>query len=271
MQVNTDRNYIHSGSTHSGSPHRGSPDGSSTDRHYVDVYHFDQSKVCYCGSGRNFGECCYGGRAPDKPPEYIQIFNNYVDQAQCKSLLRFVKKQSREWLMVVDPDRSGGGVVFQKRDPARVSQKVDIGKKSALVAGWIDHAVRRYAAQAGFPEWFEQPQLLRYSPGGKYDVHADAEESEGDGGRFFRRLDRDFSLLIYLNDDYEGGELHFNALNFTYKPKMGDLILFPSNHVFGHESRPVISGIKYAIVSWGAFKGTPRVGGVEPGTKIFIR
>jgi hypothetical protein len=37
---------------------------------------------------------------------------------------------------------------------------------------------------------------------------------------------RDFSGIIYLNDDYDGGELYFTALNTIIKPKTGMLLAF---------------------------------------------
>ncbi len=50
------------------------------------------------------------------------------------------------------------------------------------------------------------------------------------------------SVLFYVNDDYEGGELYFPALDFEYKPKAGDFITFPSYEKFTHGVKPVLSG-----------------------------
>ena len=54
---------------------------------------------------------------------------------------------------------------------------------------------------------------------------------------------------LYINDDYEGGELFFDKFNLKIKPKAGDLYLFPSSYLFSHASLPVTSGTKYSIVT----------------------
>jgi hypothetical protein len=57
------------------------------------------------------------------------------------------------------------------------------------------------------------------------------------------------SMLFYLNDDYEGGELYFPALDFEYKPKAGDFITFPSYRKYTHGVRPVLSGSNRYVIS----------------------
>jgi hypothetical protein len=57
------------------------------------------------------------------------------------------------------------------------------------------------------------------------------------------------SAVIYINDDYEGGELQFPRLdNLVYSPKVGDIAVFPSNYIYEHASLPIKSGTKYSVV-----------------------
>lgn len=57
------------------------------------------------------------------------------------------------------------------------------------------------------------------------------------------------SAVIYINDDYEGGGLKFPRLdNIVYKPKAGDIAVFPSNYIYEHASLPMESGTKYCVV-----------------------
>jgi hypothetical protein len=58
------------------------------------------------------------------------------------------------------------------------------------------------------------------------------------------------SAVGYLNNDYIGGELNFDKLDFTYKPSSGDVVVFLSDEPYSHASLPVKSGIKYSVVNW---------------------
>ena len=56
------------------------------------------------------------------------------------------------------------------------------------------------------------------------------------------------SALLYLNDDYEGGE--FVVAEKEIKPNKGSSVVFPSNFIYPHEAKKVISGIRWSVVAW---------------------
>jgi hypothetical protein len=99
---------------------------------------------------------------------------------------------------------------------------------------------------------FPKLNLAKYSPGGAMQYHTDfvQEKSHMPGFKFHT------TCLFYLNDNYEGGEINFAILNedktevlfhYEYKPKEGDLIIFPSGDPFFHGVNIVESGYKYII------------------------
>ena len=85
----------------------------------------------------------------------------------------------------------------------------------------------------------ESLRIGRYSKDGFYGLHSDSRGAE-----------RVLSGVLFLNDDYEGGELNFLHQDITIKPKAGSLVLFPSNYLFVHQSHPITDGKKYIVVSW---------------------
>jgi predicted 2-oxoglutarate/Fe(II)-dependent dioxygenase YbiX len=55
------------------------------------------------------------------------------------------------------------------------------------------------------------------------------------------------SCVIYLNDDYEGGEIEFCNFDIKVKPVKNSMVLFPSNYPYMHTAHQVHSGTRYAI------------------------
>ena len=87
--------------------------------------------------------------------------------------------------------------------------------------------------------------LLKYQKNNFYLKHVDASNT----------LNRTLSIIININEEYEGGDLiFFNPYtDMAYsKPtlKTGDMIIFPSNFLYPHQVMPVTKGERYSIVSW---------------------
>ena len=116
--------------------------------------------------------------------------------------------------------------------------------------------------------WYEKPQILRYRPGGYYAPHSDADFYVKDSGSWQKVLDRDLSMLLYLNDGYEGGELIFPNFNFRLKPEAGLLVAFPSDHRYLHGAMPLVSGIRHVLVGWSSVVGQERVAAEVPNGAI---
>lgn len=79
--------------------------------------------------------------------------------------------------------------------------------------------------------------LNKYYTGRSMGPHVDSYNPE--------ESNLNFSIVVYLNDDYEGGEINFPNQNFTIKPEAGSLIVFPSSEPYIHESKEITSGVKY--------------------------
>lgn len=87
-----------------------------------------------------------------------------------------------------------------------------------------------------------QDYFLWYDAGFGITLHAD---DSSNGSRDYHRV---LTVLIYLNNDYEGGEIVFPDHDLKIKPEKGEMIAFPSNRLFKHEVTPIISGHRFAIM-----------------------
>lgn len=106
-----------------------------------------------------------------------------------------------------------------------------------LLAASVPYGMR-YGIKEGF--WHEGYSLLKYREQEEYKVHYDGGTMVG----------RSVSAVLYLNNNYEGGEIEFVNFGVKIKPEPGMLILFPSNYAYAHVAHPVTKGTKYALVTW---------------------
>jgi hypothetical protein len=88
--------------------------------------------------------------------------------------------------------------------------------------------------------YYEAFNFVKYEGEGKhFNIHADH-------GPMYNCT---VSAVIYINEDYEGGEIKFPRLDgYTHTPKIGDILLCPSNYIYEHASLPMKEGIKYCVV-----------------------
>ena len=58
------------------------------------------------------------------------------------------------------------------------------------------------------------------------------------------------AYILYLNDDYEGGELEFDMQRFKMKPNRGDFLFFPPFWTHTHRVNTITKGCRYVITGW---------------------
>jgi hypothetical protein len=129
----------------------------------------------------------------------------------------------------------------------------------------FDDVAIDYAKAQGItdePKLFPQYPIKKYQPGTFMGAHFDQQEGD-------ERLK--VSFVMYLNDDYEGGEISFTIAspggiltgarppsdfdlaekdtNYTFavKPKAGSIIVFPPSPPYHHTAHLVKSGEKIMV------------------------
>jgi len=128
----------------------------------------------------------------------------------------------------------------------------------------FDDVARDYAASQGItdePKLFPMYPIKKYMAGTYMGAHFDQQEGD-------ERLK--VSFVMYLNDDYEGGEISFtiaspggvlqnaspdpdfekaskDSYTFAVKPKAGSIIVFPPSPPYHHTAHLVKSGFKYMV------------------------
>ena len=124
--------------------------------------------------------------------------------------------------------------------------------------------------------WRTQGHIVGYGKGGRFGKHCDNDVNYQPGAEPDQQLAIRNVLggLIYFNDsvneiqdkhDYVGGEIVFPYANFTYFPKAGDVLMFPSNYLGTHKVMECKEGERYAYVGYFAH------GSSDPNRGVNIR
>jgi len=137
------------------------------------------------------------------------------------------------------------GVSESLQDVSTRSARILDRVQGAAITEDFDARVRRHVLPAIREIWdvdlhdLNGTQLVEYQPGGHYSTHQDS------GGAF---ADRYFTVVAYLNADFDGGHTSFPTLPHVTHPETGKAVFFPSS--YHHCAEPVTRGEKYVLITW---------------------
>ncbi len=166
------------------------------------------------------------------------------DPAQCASIVEYVKGLDA-WeaaQVVVESEGGSRDMILPDTRAARNVSRAQTAEIHDQFEDKVNSLVRPMIQKIWGVDLtrHEGTQIVRYSPGGHYVPHKDADEME--------LACRYFTVLCYLNDGFEGGKTSFPSLNFTAVPVPGKTLVFPSRYV--HCAEPVARGEKFVFVTW---------------------
>jgi predicted 2-oxoglutarate/Fe(II)-dependent dioxygenase YbiX len=197
----------------------------------------------------------------------ILIQPNVVSKEGINFLIEHAKNTKKERMGVFDPHKANekkinnsssgqGKIDLNIRDVESADISNILEEVKDLYQNIVDYVINPHY---GFKiNDSEIPQLLVYGKGGHYNAHVDgvSKWKNPDGSIIWKKsADRDLSTVIFLNDDFEGGEFVFPELRIRIRPEPGLLIAFPSSEYYLHKVEPVISGTRYAMVNWMTIQG----------------
>ena len=86
-------------------------------------------------------------------------------------------------------------------------------------------------------------KVQKTPPGGGYHVWHDENSS-------LEHCKRVIVWMVYLNDNFKGGETEFLYYKRREQPEKGKLLLWPSGYTHTHRGGMVLEGNKYVITGW---------------------
>ena len=192
----------------------------------------------------------------------VLIAPKVISQEGIDALVHHMKTSKTEDLSVFDPEKSnqtrGTEWITDKR--TRDTQIAPIEPVFPQVNELMHHIVKQvinpfYQFEV---DSSEVPQLLCYDVGGHYQPHIDGEgiwTAPYQTQLWIKTVDRDLSMVLYLNNEFEGGDFVFPDLHIRVRPEPGLLVCFPSNRYYRHGVEPVTKGNRYSMVTWMTVKG----------------
>lgn len=138
----------------------------------------------------------------------------------------------------------------------RIVYMTDVAEYNAQAAAIMGGFQKRATALLGDfyaltrPLWTDTVQLNVWEQGSFLPCHTD--NSNPDGSAHSTPW-RDFSSIVYLNDDYEGGELYFTAQDRVLKPRRGMLVAFSAGHHHEHGVLKVTKGRRITMPAFYTF------------------
>lgn len=170
--------------------------------------------------------------------DYAFVVHNFLTLQECSDYIAFAEQIG----FAEAPITTQAGPVMRKdiRNNSRlmIDDTSLAGNLWTRAREWVPNPWRN-RAPIGLNERF---RFYRYEPGQTFAKHYDGE---------FRRENgevSEFTFLIYLNDDFVGGNTSFfKPSRFTVAPKAGSLLLFQHQQL--HSGDIVESGIKYVLRS----------------------
>lgn len=187
----------------------------------------------------------------------VKIFNNFIDQKDIDFLINWIDTNAENQ----DKFRHRIGLAFNKGLAVRA---VFPDEKPPNIFKDLEDVITRCSNKFmqiqkehmndGKDHYFYGVSVTRLSQDIQLRIHQDVHND-------FSTLS--YSGVLYLNDNYEGGEASFlkdfvpmsdfplyddSMGGVSFKPKAGDFSIFPSD--MWHGGKKVVSGDRYAVIFW---------------------
>lgn len=199
-------------------------------------------------------DALYIGRAGAE----IYEVDGLLDRDECDAFIGWIDEHAAASTVVsgaervVDYEHRGGDTAVCRRERASGT--------------FIDEIEHRIALRMQIPVAFsEELQGHRYDAGDFFRPHFDAfepgtREFDGHAGA---RGQRTWTVLVFLNDSFSGGDTRFPELGLSVRPRVGKALVWNNLDEYGqparallHEGCPVLQGRKYVLTKW--FRARPQ-------------
>jgi len=163
----------------------------------------------------------------------IYLYKNFLTKKETEKICKKLKKSS--WEDMWDLDR----LVPQTSKKMRVTKKI-VKRLNKIIDGYLIDGNEKINRMVVGSYWG------KHSDNEEFDKIRNQALSYKEGLKFDLVHNIRYGVVVYINDNYEGGEIYYPNQNIYYKPKAGDLLIHSSEEKCMHGVRTVMSGVRYA-------------------------
>jgi hypothetical protein len=192
------------------------------------------------------------GVSPTQMVEDIKakIFPNFLSKQEVSDILNFAKNTDL-WSNVGSEFWDG-----------RVVNAITISKNAPALGLFLNDVKERILKTAKESYGIETEiysdilALTRWFPGMEQTPHSDNMENTPD---HHRHEHREYGIVIYLNNDFEGGITFYPQHKFSITPEPGTLAIHPATTDHMHGVTKVEGAIRYTLTSFLTFDKNKRM------------
>lgn len=180
----------------------------------------------------------------------IRAIEGFLTQGECAWLIAAAQPRL-ERAIIYDKETGEAGIHPGRTNGFALFNLVDLDCIVELIRTRIASALN-----APLP-CLEVSQVLRYAVGEEFSLHCDYLDPATMADEIAARGQRAATVLLYLNDDFEGGETSFPELQLEHRGARGDALMFSSVDPSGwpdrrtiHAGNPPTRGEKWLFSQW---------------------
>jgi len=185
-------------------------------------------------------------------PNFIEVYNNVFDSDFCHKAIECFEEALKNGFAGNRQDYDKAPKTAKEDQfyfvPHFNMNHIDQNIASKFNEIFWGNVYPKYAEKYGIlhscgPHNIYSMKLQKTEPSQGYHIWHCEDMDRSDSNRLL-------TWTVYLNDDFEAGETEFLYQQYRYKPKMGDVVIFPAAFTHTHRGNPPIGGTKYIITGW---------------------
>jgi hypothetical protein len=176
----------------------------------------------------------------DKNDQFLaKTFDNFLSSSEISSLMEYVTTMN-EWRHIPNSFWDNRMISLYN-----ISNPIIHNLIITILFRIQNIIIKEYATDS--ITYADTIDLVRWFPGMEQVSHCD-DMSDHEEATVFNH--RKFGCIIYLNDDYEGGQTYYSNYNYEIIPKSGTLAIHPADCNHRHGVRKIENNTRYTLASF---------------------